>query len=365
MIQPCFGNCYIDECFRAAYICLCGNIPFALTFLPGSDVPFFAASEFIPERVDTLSGCADGFILNTFASEIKSPLLIRQELSPQQIIGPECLYTTGIAPEVNVWNVSTCKDDYIERVTALIAELTQTGGKTVISRVICGGALNIDWIAVAHDLFLRFGSTYRFLYYTPQTGAWIGATPETLLHYDASAHSVATMALAGTRKYIDTNEPWDDKNIKEHVYVTDYILACLRSCGLSPETAAAENLRYGIIEHLCHRIKASGVSSDSVFKIIGRLNPTPALAGYPLEDALSHILRVEDFPRICYGGYVGNVTGGNLYCYVNLRGAHIAENSYCLYAGGGITAASRAEQEWEETASKSSALLQIIENYSK
>ena len=363
--KPYIGSDYIDICFRAARICLNRNIPFALTFLPGSDVPLFAASKSVPERTALLSECDDGFILNTFASDIKFPLYIRPEIAPEQIVGSDGFCVEGIAGNVEIWESSTNKEDYIRRVSALIARLAKNGGKTVISRVVCGKASSIDWIAVARELFMKFGSAYRFLYYTPQTGAWIGASPESLLLYDGSARMLSTMSLAGTRKYDDTNKRWDIKNIREHVFVTDYILSCLRSFGLNPEVGAAENLRYGIIEHLCHRINVCGVSPDSVFDIIGRMSPTPALAGYPLEDALSHISEVEDFPRICYGGYIGNVINGNLHCYVNLRCAHIQAGRFCLFAGGGITADSQAGDEWEETAFKCSALLEIIENSSK
>ena len=55
----------------------------------------------------------------------------------------------------------------------------------------------------------------------------------------------------------------------------------------------------------------------------------------------------------------------NLYCYVNLRCAHIRNERYCLFAGGGITAHSQPLQEWDETEAKCSALLKIIDNVTK
>ena len=75
MIRSYAGCECADICFEAAKICLERDISFALTFLPGSSKPLFAASESLPQRVSSLSDCKDGFILNTFASEIKSPFV--------------------------------------------------------------------------------------------------------------------------------------------------------------------------------------------------------------------------------------------------------------------------------------------------
>lgn len=349
-----------DICFDAARVCLEREIAFALSFLPGRQTPQFSAMQSAPDRINALSGSVSGFLVNTFEPG-NAPWLIRNELSPESIL--DCAQTfVGTAPLVRPWEISTRREVYRERVGALITRLAATGGKAVISRAISRSDIAVDWIAVARELFSRFPQTYRFIYYTPQTGAWFGASPETLLDYDAATSTISTMALAGTRPYSVVSSAWDAKNRREHRFVTDYIVGVLTACGLSPIVGPAENLRYGIVEHLCHRITASGVAPEQIIPVLSALSPTPALAGYPLADALRQIAQVEDYPRLCYGGYVGNVGNGNLHTCVNLRSAHFSDTGFCIMVGGGITSDSDADREWEETEAKSRILLQTIMN---
>lgn len=350
-----------DICFDAARVCLKRGITFALSFLPGRQTPLFSAMQSAPGRVEALSGSVSGFLVNTFEPG-NIPWLVRNELSPEGVLNNSARSFVGIAPHVRPWEISTRREIYRERVGNLIARLAETGGKTVVSRAICRSEISVDWIAVARELFSRFPQTYRFIYYTPQTGAWLGASPETLLDYDAASSTVSTMALAGTRPYSAVSSAWDAKNRREHRFVTDYIVSVLSSCGLSPVVGPAENLRYGIVEHLCHRITAAGAAPEQVIPVLSALSPTPALAGYPLADALRQIAQVEDYPRLCYGGYVGNVGGGSLHTCVNLRSVHFSDNGFCIMVGGGITSDSDAVREWEETEAKSRILLQTIMN---
>ena len=46
--------------------------------------------------------------------------------------------------------------------------------------------------------------------------------------------------------------------------------------------------------------------------------------------------------------------------YVNLRCMQINQDHISLYIGGGITAASMAEKEWEETQRKAQTLLVVL-----
>lgn len=303
-----------------------------------------------------------GFLLNTFVGEA-TPLFIRPQLQPEAIVSG-AVDVWGDKPDVQPWTRSIRKPVYLERIGKLIGQLADTGGKTVISRAICGSDVQVDWIAVARTLFARFSDTYRFLYYTPQTGAWLGASPEILLEYDRPTEMVTTMALAGTRQYGTAGE-WDSKNVREHKFVTDYIVRILAACRLQAAVGPAENVRYGIVEHLCHRITVGEVAPQQIIPIMAALSPTPALAGYPLWDAIEHITTIEDYPRICYGGFVGNVDNGNVRCYVNLRSVHFSDNAFCMMVGGGITSDSDPLREWDETEAKSSILNQIINENSR
>ena len=47
--------------------------------------------------------------------------------------------------------------------------------------------------------------------------------------------------------------------------------------------------------------------------------------------------------------------------YVNLRCATLQDNRYTLFAGGGLLASSRLEEEWQETNDKMQTMKKIIE----
>lgn len=281
----------------------------------------------------------------------------------RRVIGGKSLATTDTFTETphayEVEPYSTLRDDYLSAVGAVIAGLKTRGGKSVISRTTCGSAVGIDWAAVAMRYFERYPSTMRYLYFTPQTGYWLGASPELLYRGDGRGH-VDTMALAGTRR--SCAGAWDIKNVHEHRIVVDYIAAVLAECGLNVTVSDMETLDYGIIQHLLTRISASG-HYDGHAAILDRLSPTPALAGYPLDAARRDIRSAERHSRRCYSGYVA--VGGDdtrLEAYVNLRCVNFDRHRWCIYTGGGITAESTADDEWRESEVKAAVLAKLIQD---
>ena len=97
--------------------------------------------------------------------------------------------------------------------------------------------------------------------------------------------------------------------------------------------------------------------------LIARLHPTPAVCGLPKEEAFEMILEIEKHNRELYTGFLGpwNLNGESQ-LYVNLRCARLEEKSALLFVGGGITAASNAEDEWQETENKAETLLSVLKN---
>lgn len=210
-----------------------------------------------------------------------------------------------------------------------------------------------------------------FLFSTPLTGTWIGASPELLLK--VSGTGIRTVALAGTRPAgTPAGTPWDRKNIDEQKIVADFILSTLREEGLEPAISDTFSLQAGKMEHICNKITAklpqSGLpwlrdapskpNDILVNTLLRRLSPTPALSGFPQREAVDYINSHEENPRGCYGGIVGFNSPRAATAYVNLRSARLDASSHnaWLYAGGGITRDSVPEEEWEETCRKISTL---------
>lgn len=269
---------------------------------------------------------------------------------------------TGICGvKESVFPESTDKETYMRGAEEIIRRLNLRGGKTVYSRVICGDDPGVDWVTFAKAYFEALPLTYRFIYYTPETGAWIVATPELLFHYSRTSRTAFSMALAGTRK-ADAGADWDEKNKEEHGIVSRYVADVMNQQGLSPEVCGPVELSFGPVEHLCTSFTVHGVelSDDKVFDVISSLSPTPALAGYPLQEALDDIRQIETHPRDCYGGFIGLCTEADILAVVNLRCLRFSGSKYCLYAGGGLMPGSVAAMEWEETEAKTSVASNIL-----
>lgn len=231
--------------------------------------------------------------------------------------------------------------------------------KTVIARTIAGHSSGIDWITVAEQYFDLHPDTFRFFFFSIPTGGWLGASPEMLAVRNAGSDTVNTMSFAGTMA-ADSNEPWDEKNIKEQGYVTRYIVDKLTESIGHPQVNEPEDVRFGNIKHICQRISIT--YDGPIEKFIATIHPTPALMGYPAKEAFFDIIDNERAPRYCYGGFVGvNDELGECY-YVNLRSLHFDGSNYCIYAGGGLTEMSDVDTEWRETEAKAQGLLDIINN---
>lgn len=341
----------------AINLCLRHSIPFVAYAFPSERRLKFRTS--LGERDCT--DC-DYFFVNTFASSLSSLVkipFIADEYATIEALAERptdlCMASVPEMPE------PTTRSDYRKSLETVIERLKANGGKTVISRVICGDAAGIDWIEFAHRYFSRFPFTYRFIYYTPQTGAWIVASPELLFSHDKISATSHTMALAGTRKKAG-DTPWDEKNINEQKIVSEYIWRKLTDMGLDPQISDTHSSQFGEIEHLCSSFDMFGhkLSDEESFAITDALNPTPAVAGYPVDKAIHDINDAEIHSRQCYGGYIGIADQRTFTAIVNLRSLRFSGTKYCIFAGGGIMPQSDIEQEWAETEYKSMPARELI-----
>ena len=101
----------------------------------------------------------------------------------------------------------------------------------------------------------------------------------------------------------------------------------------------------------------------NVLELVSALSPTPALGGFPRDEALELIAGAEGFTRGRYGGAVGWVdAAGDGTWAVAIRCAELAgdRHSARLVAGGGIVADSDPISELAETQAKLQAMLAAI-----
>lgn len=271
-------------------------------------------------------------------------------------------------PEYDMPRQSTTIEQHRESVETIIRELRGAEGeKTIAAKIICR-AETLDAKRSFESLATCLPDAFVFLFYTPSSGAWLGASPELLLKADGGI--VEAYALAGTRQ-ANENTPWDWKNIKEQQIVSNYILNYFFKNGLYPEISETRTHRAGSVEHLLTEIKAAAPTSfaniseteanSRILDFIKGLSPTPALCGMPRAESMDRIQRIEKFQRGYYGGFCGPYTNASKFAfYVNIRSLRFDNSSFCVFAGGGITPLSNPDEEWQETERKANSILSLI-----
>lgn len=343
-----------NSIYEAINICLQKNIPFVSYIMPNDTKINFFSNPTESYSSDTK------FYVNFFADKSNDLIKISNEFDANETIKYLKDSEPLLKPFIEPHSKSTTFESYSIQISKIISLLNNIDGKIVLSRSICDNSIDFNWGKIALKYFQEFPSTFRYIYYTRQTGCWIGASPEIIFKHNKNEDIFETMSLAGTRKISSyNNETWDNKNKEEHDYVTRYIVNILSGLGLKPFIHQAENINFGKIEHLCNRI-TSTLNNKKPIDVIATLSPTPALAGYPIDFAIENITILEEHPRYCYGGYVAIEDSTCFDAYVNLRCVHFNNKKYCIYSGGGITIDSNATDEWDETESKAYVLKQIL-----
>lgn len=204
--------------------------------------------------------------------------------------------------------------------------------------------------------------SYVYLCHTPQTGTWLGSTPEIILSGENGAWQ--TVALAGTQPLLDGELPteWDDKNRKEQAIVAGYIRQQLNALGIQPEESKPHPVRAGALSHLKSDFSFSIPDNKKLGDLLRRLHPTPAVCGLPKEKSYRFILENEGYDRRYYSGFIGWIDPEKRSdLYVNLRCMNIHPSRFTLYAGGGLLASSEPESEWLETEAKMQTMKKLIE----
>lgn len=226
---------------------------------------------------------------------------------------------------------------------------------------------NIDLIKVFERLCEKHPLAFVSFVSSPQTGTWMGATPELLV--SVSGNKFKTIALAGTLPYLpDTNlktVAWTQKEIEEQALVSRYIISCFKKIRLreyeehGPKTIVAGNVMHLKTEFEVDMQATNFPQLGSV--MLKLLHPTSAVCGMPLEPALEFLTTNEGYSRQFYSGYLGplNILHQSA-LFVNLRCMQIYADKVRIYAGAGVTVDSDPNDEWQETEMKMDNLKKLF-----
>lgn len=296
-----------------------------------------------------------GFV---FASFYKKPNVIFP-LTDSEIFQEEILLDNSDELVV-IENYSNEKDQnsFESLVKKGISEIEKgTFTKVVLSRKI-KISQSVDIFKSYQKLLKKQPTAFRYLWFHPSIGMWMGATPEQLVNI--KNNTFETVSLAGTQVFSETIS-WQEKEIVEQQLVTDYIKNSTENLVDNIQISKAYTQKAGNLVHLKTDISGKLKSNFCEKDIINALHPTSAVCGMPLDAARNFILENENYCRKYYSGFLGEFQmqeQTNL--FVNLRCLEVLNNAVNVYVGCGITKDSIPEMEFLETENKSITMRDVL-----
>ncbi|MCC7383611.1 MAG: isochorismate synthase [Deltaproteobacteria bacterium] len=259
------------------------------------------------------------------------------------------------------------------RFTRLVEEAKDAIRASTLDKIVVARALlfaaeaghRFDLPATLERLRDHEPQAFVFALRGPGGSAFVGATPEVLARVDRDR--VETVALAGTAARGETPEEdqllarsllSSQKDRHEQAIVVEQILSALEPVLESCVAAAEPHIaRFGRVQHLATPIGGALRPGESLLSVVGRLHPTPAVAGAPRDGARAWLKGHERLERGWYTGAIGHLdrTGSGTFV-VALRSALLTPAHAVAYAGAGIVAASDPDREWSETELKLAAI---------
>jgi menaquinone-specific isochorismate synthase len=235
----------------------------------------------------------------------------------------------------------------------------------------------------------------------------LGATPEILFSGNLLG-KIETCAVAGTRlkppaKVLPSRPPEvlpevlpellnDPKELQEHRFVIEGICSSLRafartferafvdavasapfSVPVEIEVGVTRELQLPSLSHLMTPISIdltalSRAMSESVKvfplfeELVRKLHPTPALGGFPRDQAQIWLRTVKTMPgRMRFGAPFGIVNEqGEAHCVVGIRNIQWKDSVVLIGAGCGIIVESDLDREWKELLGKIQSIRRIF-----
>ena len=253
---------------------------------------------------------------------------------------------------------------------ALVERATKamTGGtlhKVVLARQIDIDADHpIDRLAVLE----RLRSAYPGCHVVSVDG-FVAASPELLVSVTGDIVRSHPMAGTAPRRRPTTDQRLaasllaSAKDRQEHQITIDMVHDTLLPwCSYLDYEAEPSVVAVANVQHLATLVEGRlSQPAPSVLELVAALHPTPAVAGWPRDEAVEWIEENEGFDRRRYAGTAGwvDAAAGNGTWAVSIRCAEIDGPAAGL-GGNGIVADSDPSTELAETRSKLQALLSAI-----
>ena len=349
-------------------ICINNNLPFYSYRLPESNNIVTGIQ--LTGHIQAFEGFetqTEGFVVvpfdinsNTESIILKANItFINADIDPHQL---EKVCNTFLKNQLTeTTSVEISKAVYLEQAKSLIEKLQkQELEKVVLSRAQNNFTIDKNSATSIYEKLLHsYAHAFVSIFNIPNKATWVGATPETLLKMNHGMFE--TMSLASTKKS-DSKAEWTIKENEEQQIVSDFVDEVIEPFPFNKiEKQGPSEMLAGNLVHLMTKFRCYGeLSLDERFKLLNMLHPTPAVCGIPKHDAMQMINATEAHDREYYAGYLGPISSEKLDLFVNIRCMKLNTQQATFFIGGGLTAQSKAEDEWTETCLKLETLTKVF-----
>lgn len=221
---------------------------------------------------------------------------------------------------------------------------------------------NFDPFYCFEGLSQSYPDTFVHLLVHPNAGIWLGASPELLLK--KKDEEVAIRAIAGTQPRKESKVyQWRRKEMEEHLVVGRHIEQVFQKFGFKlTEKTGPHDVETGSVAHIATDYLYKARQAIELKPLLRELHPTPAVGGWPAKKSVDYILEQEGYDRKYYCGFIGETDfEHNANFYINIRNMQIGKDKIAIFAGGGLTADSDPEEEWQELMMKSKTMSEKIQ----
>ncbi|MEK8180638.1 chorismate-binding protein [Flavobacterium buctense] len=339
------------------------QLPFVLYAKPNSDkmIGLFQKNDHLYFLEDF---AMKGFVFAPFDGDLMPYIPQKQsDVYVETIVETDYFIAKEVLPEID----ETAKIIFENLVKRGVEAINKgTFKKVVLSRKEEVLLRQFDIETVFKKLISFYPTAFKYCFFHPKIGMWMGATPEQFLKINQRA--LQTVALAGTQIATTAeNVSWSEKEIEEQRLVTEFITTGLQSKVSEMTVSSPYSIKAGNLWHIKTDITAIVKSKKAKGEIIKTLHPTSAVCGLPKESAKAFILKNENYDREYYSGFLGELNidfatfrTEQTDLFVNLRCMKIVGDMAQLFIGCGITKDSVPADEFTETGNKSITMKKVL-----
>lgn len=261
---------------------------------------------------------------------------------------------------------------YLERIGACVAAVSEDGGVRCLTNMATVTApAPFDPVSVSEAL-TRSSAAPRAAIIVEGDVALVSASPETFVA--CASGVVETEPMKGTRPRGATPEADEalreelrssEKERQENLAVTERVVAELDAVCASGSVHVARPCvvkSYGQVHQLVSEVRGQLLESATLGEVLDAMSPAASMTGVPKATAVRHLAELEDGPRGLYSGCYGwvSVSGADAQVAMAIRCAELRGSTALVGAGGGLTAASRPDEELAEVKLKARAVLKAL-----